>query len=255
LLEGYDDRIEAALPSARLKLARGKPDEAAAIARQGLRVLGGDRARAAPLLSLLIDAELRGGEVSAAQRDSERLDELAGHVDAAGAVAPALAARARGHLARHHGEKEAAVMAYESALRELGDAWPLLRAALHLDLASVREHDRAAAVAEARSALAIYRRLDAPGGAEAAALLRRLGATVSEPYEQRSTGPLSVLSPREREVFELVAQGHSNPSIGKRLFVTPKTVEHHVTNILSKLGLRSRLEIAVFAAAGAFVPD
>ncbi len=253
LLEGFDDRIEAALPSARLQLARGKADQAAAIARQGLRVLGGDRVRAAPLLSILVDAELECGNVDGAQRDSERLDELAGDVETAGAVA--LAARARGHMARHRGETEAAVAAYADGLRQLGDGWPLLRAALHLDLAAAHQHDRAGAVAEARSALAIYRRLDAPGAAETAAMLRRLGASVPEPNDSRTTGPLSVLSPREREVFELVAQGHSNPAIGGRLFVTPKTVEHHVTNILSKLGLRSRMEVAVYAAAGAIVTD
>jgi DNA-binding CsgD family transcriptional regulator/tetratricopeptide (TPR) repeat protein len=253
LLDGFDDRIEAALPSARLQLARGKPEQAAAIARQGLRVLGGDRVRAAPILAILIDAELQCGNVDEARRDSERLDLLAQDVETAGA--PALAARARGHLAGQRGDTKAAVSAYEDGLREIGGGWPLLRGALHLDLAAAHEHDRAAAIAEARSALAIYRRLDAPGATAAVAMLRRLGASVPGPDDPRPTGPLSVLSPREREVFELVAQGHSNPEIGRRLFITPKTVEHHVTSILSKLGLRSRMEIVVYAAGGATVPD
>jgi DNA-binding NarL/FixJ family response regulator len=38
----------------------------------------------------------------------------------------------------------------------------------------------------------------------------------------------------------------SNADIGKRLFVTPKTVEHHVTNILGRLGLRTRTEVAAW---------
>jgi DNA-binding NarL/FixJ family response regulator len=109
-------------------------------------------------------------------------------------------------------------------------------------------------VADARSALAIYRRLDAPGAAEAASLLRLLGARVPDADVSHSTSPLSVLSPREREIFELLARGASNPAIAKRLFVTSKTVESHVTHILSKLGLRSRMEVAVYAAAGAAAP-
>jgi DNA-binding NarL/FixJ family response regulator len=56
-----------------------------------------------------------------------------------------------------------------------------------------------------------------------------------------------VLSRREREVVPLVAEGLSNAEIGKRLFVTPKTIEHHVTSILGRLGLRTRTEIAAWA--------
>lgn len=49
--------------------------------------------------------------------------------------------------------------------------------------------------------------------------------------------PLRVLSPREREVLALIAQGHSNAHIAERLWVTRDTVEKHVQNILFKLGV------------------
>jgi DNA-binding NarL/FixJ family response regulator len=55
-----------------------------------------------------------------------------------------------------------------------------------------------------------------------------------------------MLSRREREVVPLLAEGLSNADIAKRLFVTPKTVEHHVTNILGRLGLRTRTEVAAW---------
>jgi DNA-binding NarL/FixJ family response regulator len=50
-------------------------------------------------------------------------------------------------------------------------------------------------------------------------------------------GPLAQLSPREREVLELMAQGLSNKAICEQLVVTERAVEHHVTSIFNKLGL------------------
>jgi DNA-binding NarL/FixJ family response regulator len=56
--------------------------------------------------------------------------------------------------------------------------------------------------------------------------------------------PLASLSRREREVALLLGPGLTNVQIGEKLFISPKTVEHHVSNILGKLALRSRFEVA-----------
>lgn len=53
----------------------------------------------------------------------------------------------------------------------------------------------------------------------------------------RRDDPVQRLSPREREVLELMAEGRSNHAIGQVLFISPRAVEKHVTNIFSKLGL------------------
>ncbi|MGO6706228.1 response regulator [Rhizobium leguminosarum] len=53
------------------------------------------------------------------------------------------------------------------------------------------------------------------------------------------------LTPREREVMDLVAQGLSNKHIGLRLSLQEKTVKHHMTQILSKLGASNRTEAAL----------
>jgi DNA-binding NarL/FixJ family response regulator len=54
---------------------------------------------------------------------------------------------------------------------------------------------------------------------------------------RREDDPLADLTPREREVLELIAEGRSNQAIAERLVVTPRAVEKHVTSIFGKLRL------------------
>ncbi|MDE0803018.1 MAG: response regulator transcription factor [Acidimicrobiales bacterium] len=63
----------------------------------------------------------------------------------------------------------------------------------------------------------------------------------------KASGPVEVLSDREREVLQYVARGHTYKEIGEELFISPKTVENHVRNILSKLHLNRRQELVRFA--------
>jgi DNA-binding NarL/FixJ family response regulator/class 3 adenylate cyclase len=59
---------------------------------------------------------------------------------------------------------------------------------------------------------------------------------------RRRNDPLSSLTPREREVLELMAEGRSNQAIADRLYVTPRAVEKHVTSIFAKLDLPATTE-------------
>ena len=103
--------------------------------------------------------------------------------------------------------------------------------------------DREIAAEDARLASSVFLQLDArPHADRAAALLRVLGEG-SRPGP-RAAGPLTS---RERQVLGLVSHGLSNGEIGARLFISPKTVEHHVGRILAKLGLRSRAEAVAWA--------
>jgi DNA-binding NarL/FixJ family response regulator len=62
----------------------------------------------------------------------------------------------------------------------------------------------------------------------------------------RGTAPAG-LSDREVEVLRLVARGLSNREIAQRLVVSPRTAEHHVQHIYSKIGVSSRAAAALFA--------
>jgi two-component system nitrate/nitrite response regulator NarL len=68
-----------------------------------------------------------------------------------------------------------------------------------------------------------------------------------EMSKPRDSNPLDDLTPREREVLELVAQGFTNLEIGERLTLAEKTIKHYMTNILGKLQVRSRVEAALLA--------
>ncbi|MBD2489305.1 MULTISPECIES: response regulator transcription factor [Nostocales] len=57
------------------------------------------------------------------------------------------------------------------------------------------------------------------------------------------------LTRREQEIVRLIAQGANNREIAEVLFISEKTVKNHITNILSRLNLRDRLQIALFATS------
>ena len=81
----------------------------------------------------------------------------------------------------------------------------------------------------------------------APSVTRRLIEEVTRRSDVRPSAELDALTPREREVLELLAAGLSNVEIGQRLFVAEQTVKTHVGKVLAKLGLRDRAQAVVFA--------
>jgi DNA-binding NarL/FixJ family response regulator len=98
--------------------------------------------------------------------------------------------------------------------------------------------------------------LAAQADAELASILGRIGPEVQAlPWasgmpslRRASTTDAGPLSPREREVAALIAEGRSNRQIADALVISERTAEHHVESILSKLRLDSRTQVAAWAA-------
>ncbi|MFN2388826.1 MAG: LuxR C-terminal-related transcriptional regulator [Actinomycetota bacterium] len=232
----------AAYVAACLDLSRGKVSVAASKAERGLGET--DSLGQAQLSELLGEAEIAKGEYEMAADRGRDLAELGGALDCH--VIVARGKRLWGHALTASSNDHAGSVHLEAALSEfvrLG--MPFETARTHLMLAAARRVlDPEVAVAEARAALAIFEDLGAGGGADAAAaLLRDLGVKAAR------SGPrgLGTLTKREQEVLSLLGEGLSNPEIAERLYLSRKTVEHHVAAILSKLGVRNRAEAAAEA--------
>ena len=244
VLHGVAGRAEAAAAVGSLYLRQGEPSAAATVLRRRLACTSPDRLDVAAVIELLGEAEI-------ALLDSDAAIER-------GRALVALGAAHDCHLIVAHGERllghalassdvSAACRHLETALAAFIHAGIPYRAAqTRLLLAQVlRRADSQVAGAEARAALSVFEDLGAGRDADiAAALMRELGVKAAR------AGPknLGRLTRREQDVLALLGEGLSNPEIAQRLFLSRKTVEHHVASILSKLGLRGRAEAAALVA-------
>ena len=242
LLARYEELPECTRALVALDLALRRTDAALLRLRAGLERLSDQPLPGLPLWSQMVDAELSAGDVAAAEAaagEVARVAELTGS-----RLHGTEALFARGKVAAARGDPLALTFLRDAA-RAFGDlSMPLSACRARLAYArAAAESDRGLAVAEARASLTALERLGAGLDADAAAaLLRSLGV-------RGRTGPKrpSALSRREQEVLVLLSRGLSNAEIAERLFISPKTAGHHVSSILTKLGVRSRTEAAAYA--------
>ena len=245
LLSGLDadSDPELARPLAALRLARGETALARDTLERALAHVDATSSGAASLLALLVDVHLASGDATNAAAAAEQLATCAAahHGHYLGAVAAL--ARGRVCLATGTGEPQTCLREALAGFARAEMPMELARARLELAHALVGDHPEVA-IAEARSALEAFERLEAARDVDAAAaVLRTLGVSA-----RTTTHSGEVLTKREAEVLELLGHGLTNPEIAERLYISRKTAEHHVGNVLAKLGLRSRAEAAAFVA-------
>jgi len=264
------------MATAELALAVGRPQDADAAVTEGLRAAGADVVFAAPLCALGLRATADRSELARAERsDGEVLD--------ARRVGGALADLLRARMAPEGAEgmvptprMEAHALAGEAELARLdghsdpdlwaaaAKAWELLGEPYPAAYARWREAEaqllggvgRDQVESSLRAAHTTAVELGAaPLRAEIEALTRRgrlslapAPGTTGRPAPQPPS-PLDRLglTAREREVLALIAIGRTNREIAEALFISPKTATVHVSNILGKLGVRSRVEAATMA--------
>jgi DNA-binding NarL/FixJ family response regulator len=84
-------------------------------------------------------------------------------------------------------------------------------------------------------------------------ILHKLMEQIASQARAEQTSTALALTPREREVISLVAQGKSNREIAQALFISEKTAKAHVSNVLGKLGLEDRTQLAIYAIKNGLV--
>jgi DNA-binding CsgD family transcriptional regulator len=228
-----------------LELGLGRVDRAIAELEETARLVeacGLAEPSLVPWRPDLVEAYVMAGRVDDAHVIAHALAEEAERTG--GTWGRAAAARCRGLLARSHFDVrfEQALALHEQRPMPFERARTLLAygSRLHRARRRVEARDRL------RQAKAIFDELGAaPWSARAEAELRAAGAV-----RRRPRSP-DVLSRQELRVAAAVARGATNREVAAELFLSPKTVEFHLGRIYSKLGVRSRTQLAGLLASGA----
>ncbi|MDQ1422821.1 MAG: hypothetical protein QOD72_319, partial [Acidimicrobiaceae bacterium] len=179
---------------------------------------------------LALEAGIRAGASAA------KVTLLADRID--DEIGGGLGAVARGFAAQLSGNHDGAVVALDGVVELLRDFYACHRAGVLVALA--RSHAalgrRGDAVAAVNAALGLLEHWPGWRRDEAEALAERLGGGSDD----------GQLTAREHEVAALLAAGLTNAELARRLYISPKTAAVHVSNILAKLGMMNRAEVAAW---------
>jgi DNA-binding CsgD family transcriptional regulator len=222
---------------AQLRLAQGQVDTAAAAIRR-VTDEASDRVARSKLLAAYVEIMLAAGDRRAAHAAADELARLAG--DLGGPLLGAMAAHTQGAVLLGEGDARAALQALRHAWRawqELDVPYEAAQVRVLIGLACRQLGDQDGAAMELDAAGWVFRQL------EAAPDLARVEALTRKPAARAAGG----LTGRELQVLRLVAAGQTNRSIAAELFLSERTVDRHVSNILTKLGVSSRAAATAYA--------
>jgi DNA-binding CsgD family transcriptional regulator len=239
--DGYRQALESGRQPqpglARLRLAQGQVDVAVAAIRTALDGAQ-DRVARSRMLAPYVEIVLAAGDVQAARIAADELAEIAADFDAA--FLHAVAAHWRGAVLLAEGDARAALVVLRrawTAWQELEAPYEAARVRVLAGLACRQLGDGDTAEMELDAARRVFQELGAaPDLAQLARVSRAAGFDA-----------VGGLTKREVQVLALVAAGKSNRAIATELFLSEKTVERHLSNILTKLGVGSRTAAAAYA--------
>lgn len=267
--------VESGTTTVRLRLVEAElaiwqrrvPDALRALEAGSAALAPEDRATFLPRLAALairalaeqaiVDRATRAGDaaVAAARERGRALRETVedlGHDATGGAASTAFTAMAIAEWTRLDGAPDPAAWARAAAaFDEIGSPYPAAYARFRQAEAALATRRPRVEVATLLGEVdAVTSRLDArPLAAELEALARRarIRPSSADPIPPQPAGLDHGLTPREREVVALVANGRTNRQIAEALFITEKTAGLHVSNILAKLAVGNRVEAAAAA--------
>jgi DNA-binding NarL/FixJ family response regulator len=246
----YNMSVDGITGLARIAAAEGADDEAADRCRSLLARWEGSEDHHYAIKGLRWGASFfaRRGDLAGAHACAEALTRIAsgtGHPDALAALAHAI-----GETALANGDSETAAEQLSRAVelhRSLELPFERAEIELRAGIALAAAGEREPGLERLSDAYRSARKLGArPLAAEAAREVAALGESVVRRLGRRAAADAegAGLSRRELEVVRLVAVGRTNREIAQELFLSPRTVDMHVRNILRKLDCRSRVEAA-----------
>ncbi len=221
-----------------LRLAQGRPAAAAAQIRRVVAAAS-DRLQRTRLLPASVEILLAAGARDEARAAADELSEVARALDAE--VVHAMAAHASGAVALATGDARGALEPLRRSLaawQRIGAPYLAARIRVLVGEACRALGDAEGAELEREAARSVFRELGA-----APELARLEGGGGRTDPGARPHG----LTPRELEVLLLVASGKTNKAIAAQLFLSEKTVDRHMSNILTKLDVPSRAAATAFA--------
>jgi DNA-binding CsgD family transcriptional regulator len=191
--------------------------------------------------------QVQAARLAVSLGDQPTVQQVLAWNDSRGDMCPGARAHCQG-LASH----DPALLAQAAGIHQAAGQKPqLAEAAEDLGLLLAQRGDQDAARPHMTQAIQLYEELGATWDLHRARAQFRAHGLRTRPYTTRrrpATGWHS-LTRTETRIAQLVAQGQSNPQIARGLYLSRRTVETHVSHILTKLGVRSRVDIVRFATA------
>jgi DNA-binding CsgD family transcriptional regulator/tetratricopeptide (TPR) repeat protein len=222
---------------AALRLAQGNRDAAAAAIRRALSETT-QRLKRAALLPAQVEIMLAVGDAEEARGACRELEEISGHYESGMLVA--MVAQARGEVDLAEGNARAALPALRRAWQvwqELEIPYEVARVRMLLGLACRALGDDDTAAMELEASRGTFAQLEAAPDLTRVELLTLRAPSVDA----------HGLTPRELQVLRLVAVGDTNKAIAAGLVLSERTVDRHVSNIFTKLGVSSRAAATAYA--------